>query len=68
MGFSPLDVDQMSYWQLLATAEGWNEAHAAAASSGNSEHDVDEIFEWMQTRPSVPLTLKRKPNGKIWDG
>lgn len=57
MGLSPVDVDQMSYWQLFATAEGWAEAHK---TDGMTERDADDIWDWMATMPPVPVSHKRK--------
>jgi hypothetical protein len=34
----------------------WSEAHSPRERM--SEDDADEIWEWMQAQPPVPLTLK----------
>jgi hypothetical protein len=36
--------------------ETWGEAHSPRERM--SDDDADEIWEWMQTQPLAPLTLK----------
>lgn len=55
MGFSPVEVDQMSMWQLLVTIEGWAEARAAT-EGGISPQEADDLWQWLQEKPL--------PNGK----
>ena len=43
--------------------EFWSEAHQPADRM--SEAEQDEIWEWMQSKPKVPLTLPRKGNGAL---
>lgn len=65
MGLSARDVDDMSYWQLFATADGWANAHDVSHPGKLSEREADEIWEWMKTRPPVPASHHHnlKPNG-----
>jgi hypothetical protein len=61
MGFSPIEVDQMSYWQLLSAAAGWTEAHKP--DDGKlTNGEADEIWDWMQSLPPMPLTLNGHGN------
>jgi hypothetical protein len=62
MGFSPVEVDQMSMWQFLITVEGWAEAHAKD-ESGMSPKEADEIWQWLQSKP-----LPAKANGVMKNG
>lgn len=40
----------------------WGEAHDTG-EHGMSQTEQDEIWEWMQTQPKVPLT--HKTNGRL---
>lgn len=44
MGFSPVEVDRMSIWQLMATADAYAEAHDPAAEQTLSDDDKDWLF------------------------
>jgi len=50
----------MSMWQFIAAVEGWIKANTSEdeKSEGGmmAQKDADEIWEWMQTMPQVPLT------------
>jgi len=57
IGLTPREVDQLSMWEFMAAVEGWIKANTTEESSGTlGSKEADEIWEWMQTQPSVPLT------------
>lgn len=60
IGCTPEQVDRMSMWQFIAAVEGWIKANTSEdeKSEGGmmAQKDADEIWEWMQTMPQVPLT------------
>ena len=39
----------------------WTEAHQPADRMSDAE--ADEIWEWMQSKPKVPLTLRKNGAG-----
>jgi hypothetical protein len=58
MGFTAREVDQMSMWEFRAAVDGWNRANGNAEDSSGgplSEREKDEIWEWMQEQPAVPV-------------
>lgn len=57
MGFSPVEVDKMSMWQLLVTIEGWAEAHRPA--DGLSKQEADDLWTWLQEKPLPNGAAKR---------
>jgi hypothetical protein len=60
MGIAPSEVKRMSVWEFIAVTDRWIEAHEPAdGSQPLREADADEIWDWMQTKPPVPLTLKQ---------
>jgi hypothetical protein len=63
MGLAPSETKRMTVWELRAVTERWIEAHATDDKGHRlSETEKDEIWEWMQTRPAMPLTHRK--NGK----
>lgn len=54
IGFTPREVDQMSMWEFMAAVEGWIKANTS--DEGQSAQEKDELWEWLQQRPAVPLT------------
>lgn len=54
MGFTPQHVDQMSVWQFFAALDGWLEANTSG--EGLSESEKDDLWDWMQDRPPVPVS------------
>jgi hypothetical protein len=67
MGISPAEAKKMSIWEFSAVAERWIEAHDGGQRDGKlSKEEADEIWDWMQSKPTMPLTLKearRRANG-----
>lgn len=60
MGISPTEAKKMSLWEMAIVADRWIEAHDSGDSKGKlDEGEKDEIWEWMQQRPAVPLTLRQ---------
>jgi hypothetical protein len=57
MGVAPSELKRMTVWEFGAVADRWMEAHDTG-EHGMSNSEKDEIWEWMQTQPKVPLTLK----------
>jgi hypothetical protein len=57
MGVAPSELKRLTIWEFNAVADRWIEAHAAG-EGGMSGAEQDEIWDWMQTRPKVPLTHK----------
>lgn len=56
----------MSFYQFAEATEGWLDAHQSPERI--SEAEADEVWDWMQEQPKVPLTLAaaraaRKANG-----
>lgn len=58
MGFPPSEIDRMSMWQFFAAMDGWVTAKGGGNSNALSEAEKDDIWEWMQTKESAPLTDK----------
>jgi hypothetical protein len=57
MGYTPHEVDDMSMWEFHVVVEGWQKANSLDESGGKlSEAEKDEIWEWMETMPPVPLS------------
>ena len=63
MGIAPSELKRMSVWEFGAVANRWVEAHDSG-EQGMSSAEQDELWDWMQTRPKVPLT-HRKGNGQV---
>lgn len=61
MGFTPREVDRMTIWEFRAAVDGWNRANGNAEDSSGSgggklsDREKDEIWEWMQEQPPVPV-------------
>ncbi|WP_323789967.1 hypothetical protein [Thalassovita sp.] len=45
MGFTPIQIDQMSIWEFMACRDGWDVAHGGQASGGSRGGFSDE---WMR--------------------
>ena len=55
MGFTASQVEAMSIWQFNAQMTGW--ARQFEGSSGMSETEKDELWEWLKAKDDVPLRL-----------
>ena len=49
----------MSMWEMAIVSDRWVEAHDTGDHKGElGDGEKDEIWDWMQQRPGVPLTLR----------
>lgn len=47
MGFSPQQVDQMSMWQFMATADGYAKANDPTGGKGLSPGEEDDLWSFI---------------------
>jgi hypothetical protein len=62
MGVMPGEFKRMTVWELSAVTERWIEAHDTG-ERGMSKAEQDEMWEWMQSKPKVPLTHRKNGHG-----
>jgi tail tube GTA-gp10-like protein len=56
MHYTPQQVDRMSWWQFTAACMGWAKQFQ---TSGLTETDADDLWNWLQEKDDVALTHRR---------
>lgn len=47
MGFTPSQVDEMSFWEISAAVDGWNKAHSDNKPKPPSAEEFDRVVSRM---------------------
>lgn len=67
IGMQPSEAKRLSLWEYGEIVSFWADVHNAGRG-GMSEEDKDDLWDWMQAKPDVPLRLPKRLNSRRLNG